>query len=165
MALPIDYVNDFDAEVSETDSFAEGIYMDRFVQQLRLFPQEKIFLFTDKQKYDGGEQIKIRAYVNFGATYIPDNASRDVYVELINPEGSIVSRTKLREEKGSYQGHLLIPDNALARPEGIGETEDVYVDGFVFSHPVGEFTLRAYTPFMHSEGNTQRSLIHSFLLA
>ena len=100
-----------------------------FDKQLAVFPQEKIYLHTDKPYYISGERIWFRAHLVDAATHVPVSISRYVYVELINPPDSVVARIKIREEEGTYHGWLLIPD----------------------SIPESDYTLRAYTTFMRSQ--------------
>ena len=100
-----------------------------FFNQLLIFPQEKIYLHTDKPYYIPGERIWFRAHLADAATHYPVSFSRYVYVELINPLDSIVTRVKIREEEGAYHGNLSIPVDA----------------------PEGDYTIRAYTTFMRSQ--------------
>jgi len=112
------------AQSSITDSLAS-----LFFRQLSIFPQEKIYLHTDKPGYFSGEKIWFRAYLTDAVTHIPCSLSRFVYVELINPLDSVVVRVKILEDKEAYHGYLSIP-------------EDV---------PQGSYTLRAYTMLMRSQ--------------
>jgi len=100
-----------------------------FENQLAIFPQEKIYVHTDKPYYISGERIWFRAHMADAATHAPVSASRYVYVELVNPLDSIVTRIKILEEGGAYHGHLHIPDTI----------------------PEGDYTLRAYTHYMRSQ--------------
>jgi len=97
-----------------------------FFDQLTLFPQEKIYVHTDKPYYVAGEKIWFRAYLADAVMHIPTSVSRYVYVELINPLDSVVTRVKIRETEEAYHGHLTVPADA----------------------PQGDYTLRAYTAFM-----------------
>jgi len=99
-----------------------------FHAQLSVFPQEKIHLHTDKPYYISGEKIWFRAHVADAATHYPVSYSRYVYVELINPLDTVVTRVKIREEDGSYYGCLTIPADA----------------------PGGDYTIRSFTTFMRS---------------
>ena len=99
-----------------------------FQNQLEIFPQEKIYLHTDKPYYISGEKIWFRAYLVDAMYHIATTDSRYVYVELINPLDSVVTRIKIRENEGAYWGHLPIPDDV----------------------PEGDYTLRAYTTYMRS---------------
>ena len=100
-----------------------------FNYQLSSFPQEKIYLHTDKPYYITGERIWFRAYLADAMNHVPSPVSRYVYVELINPLDSIVTRVKIRQNEDAYHGYLLIPDDI----------------------PEGDYTLRAYTTFMRSQ--------------
>ena len=100
-----------------------------FNYQLTAFPQEKIYLHTDKPYYLTGEKVWFRAYLADAVTHIPSPMSRYVYVELINPLDTVVTRVKIRQKDDVYHGHLLIPDNI----------------------PEGDYTMRAYTTFMQSQ--------------
>ena len=99
-----------------------------FYQQLVAFPQEKIYLHTDKPYYISGEKIWFRAHLADAINHVPSPVSRYVYVELISPLDSIVTRVKIRQEEEAYHGYLLIPDDL----------------------PEGDYMMRAYTTFMRS---------------
>jgi hypothetical protein len=114
------------------NSFGQQMMPDRlsllFEKQLKVFPQEKIYLHTDKPYYISGEQIWFRAYLVDAAVHVPVFASRYIYVELINPLDTVVTRVKVLQTDSVYCGHIEIP------PES----------------PEGDYTLRAYTHFMRS---------------
>ena len=100
-----------------------------FYSQLNIFPQEKIYVHTDKPYYISGEKIWFRAYLVDAITHVPASASRYVYVELINPLDSVIVRVKIRPDEEAFYGHLLIPNDV----------------------PQGNYSLRAYTTFMRSQ--------------
>ena len=132
MSLPIDYIPDVKYEatplISEADVLIEDELTNRFNEQLRIFPQEKIYLHIDKPYYISGEKIWFRTYLVDAATHYPVSYSRYVYMELINPLDSIVTRIKILQDEGAYYGYLLIPDDV----------------------PEGDYTMRAYTAFMQN---------------
>ena len=97
-----------------------------FFEQTSVFPQEKIYLHTDKPCYITGEKIWFRAYLVDAVTHVPFPASRYIYVELFNPLDSLISRVKIRNENDVYHGHIDIPPDI----------------------PEGDYTVRAYTAFM-----------------
>ena len=97
-------------------------------KQLALFPQEKIHLHTDKPYYISGEKIWFRAYLVDAVTHLSVSLSRFIYVELIDPRNSVVSRVKIASNEEAYYGHLPIPADV----------------------PEGNYILRAYTTFMRS---------------
>ncbi len=124
----------------ETDEEADSVRQS-FMQQLYLFPQEKIYLQTDKFNYLSGEQIRFRAHLVNAVDNKPVYISRYVYVEIINPADDVVKRVKIRPDSiGTYSGYLNLADDL----------------------PEGMYTLRAYTRYMRngSEEYFFRKTIH-----
>lgn len=103
----------------------------KFLRQVTLFPQEKLYVQIDKPYYITGEDIWFRAHLVDALSNIPDTTSRYVYAELINPIDSVVSRVKIRPQKGAYGGHITLPEDL----------------------PAGDYMLRFYTRFMESIGD------------
>ena len=102
-----------------------------FREELSHFPQEKIYLQTDRGIYMSGETLWFRAHLVDALMLKQANASRYVYVELVNPLGNLVERVKIRPDSlGCFYGHI---------PLG----EDL---------PEGNYSLRAYTWFMQNIG-------------
>ena len=78
-----------------------------FSQQLSYFPQEKIHLQTDRGIYMSGETLWFRAHLVDALMLKQANASRYVYVELVNPLGNLVERVKIRPDSlGCFYGHI-----------------------------------------------------------
>jgi hypothetical protein len=102
-----------------------------FLDQLSLFPQEKIYVHTDRSEYLSGETIWFRVHLVDAVFLKQANASRYVYVELINPTNHLVKRVKLRPDStGCFYGQIQLDDE-------LGE---------------GDYLLRAYTRFMQNIG-------------
>jgi len=102
-----------------------------FIDQLSVFPQEKIYVQTDKGGYYPGEIVWMRVHLVDAIFMKQANASRYVYVELINPAKHLVQRVKLRPDStGCFYGQILLD-------EDIGE---------------GDYLLRAYTRYMRNVG-------------
>ena len=101
---------------------------DRFKDQLMLFPQEKLYLHTDKSAYIAGDTIWFRAHVVDAATHIPASVSRCVYVELINQSDSVIHRVRVCLSDSIYCGYMPIP----------------------ISVPQSSYHLCAYTRFMEN---------------
>ena len=110
----------------DSDSIAQ-----HFNTQLRVFPQEKIHLHTDRDYYVPGEKIWFKAYLADAATLLPVANSRYVYVELIGSNDSLVSRVMIHPENGMFYGHLFLSEII----------------------PEGNYTLRAYTGYMENLGD------------
>lgn len=116
----------FAQEYSSTPTFDAAVV--NIVRQIRSFPQEKVYLHTDKPYYMTGEKIFFRAHLEEAILHTPVSISRYVYVELINPLDSVVNRLKVRPDKGAYFGQISLPEEL---PEGV-------------------YKLRAYTYFMRN---------------
>ena len=143
MMLPIEYDSDsatmndaiikmeYDPDqwlVNALDSVAK-----RFDKQLSVFPQEKVYLHTDKPYYVSGERIWFRAHVVDAATHTPVIEVNCVFAELLDIRDSVVSRVKIGVESDAFSGYIPIP-------------EDI---------PEGDYMLRAYT-------NTMRNLTEDY---
>lgn len=102
-----------------------------FLKQLSHFPQEKIHVQTDKSYYVSGETLWLRAHLVDALLLRQANASRYVYVELIDPLSAVVNRVMLHSDSmGYFHGNIML-DEAL---------------------PEGNYMLRAYTRFMQNQG-------------
>ena len=100
---------------------------DSINNQLKIFPQEKIHLHTDRDYYIPGEKIWFKAYITDAITHQYPTHSRYVYAELINSTDSLISRVMIRpDEHGLYHGHLFLSEVV----------------------PEGYYTLRAYTRYL-----------------
>ena len=92
---------------------------------------EKVYVHTDKPYYTNGETIWFKSYLVDGITHTKSNKSNVIYVELIDPKDSIISRRQLYAENRSANGDFEIPKSA---------TEGTYL-------------LRAYTNYMRNTPN------------
>ena len=100
-------------------------------KQLVFFPHEKIYLHTDKPYYITGEKIFFRAFLLDALTNEQTTQSRYVYVELINPIDTVVSRVKIRpDEDNLFHGAIPIPEKLTQ----------------------GTYKLRAFTQYMANQG-------------
>ena len=99
-----------------------------FIEQIQWFPQEKVYLHTDKSSYVTGEKLWFKAYLTYASAHFPSEISRFVYVELINKQGAVESRVKVRMSPGQSYGQIHIPETL---------SEDNYL-------------LRAYTGTMYN---------------
>ncbi|MDO5523620.1 MAG: TonB-dependent receptor [Bacteroidia bacterium] len=112
-----------------------------FQRQLENFPQEKIYVQTDKSSYLSGESIRFRAHLVNAQNNEPIFISRYVYVEMISPMDNLTKRVKIRPDStGAYHGYLDLDDDL----------------------PEGSYTLRAYTNYMRNMGEEMffRKQIH-----
>jgi hypothetical protein len=103
--------------------------VSKIVEQVILFPQEKLHLHTDRPLYVSGEKIWFRAWLVDAVLHKPVNGQY-VYVELINPLDSVVNRVKIRQNQGALSGYITLNENL----------------------PEGDYTLCAYTESMLNKG-------------
>ena len=105
---------------------------ENLMVQLEVFPQEKIHIHTDRDFYVPGEIIWFKTYVVDAHSHLFPTHSRYVYVELINPNDSLVNRVMIRSaEDDMFIGHLPVSENIQA----------------------GNYTLRAYTLHLENLGD------------
>lgn len=100
-----------------------------FEKQTYEFPQEKVYVHTDRNCYLGGDTIWLRGYVADAVTHQPVSVSKYLYVDLASPSDSTL-RVKIKEELGVYSGYIPLPETMAE----------------------GRYTLCAYTAFMGSAG-------------
>jgi hypothetical protein len=91
------------------DSIAANV-----IEQVVLFPQEKLHLHTDKVLYISGETVWFRAYLVDAVVHKPVT-NQYILVELVNPLDSVVNRMKIRQTEGAFSGHISLNENL---PEG-----------------------------------------------
>lgn len=106
----------------------------RFETQRLEYPQEKIYVHTDRNYYMGGDTIWLRAHVVDAASHRPVSMSKYVYVELKAPSDSLLSRVKIKEQDGVYSGYIPLPQDLIE----------------------ADYTLTAYTYFMQNAGSSRK---------
>ncbi len=108
---------------------AKDSVLSNIVEQIVIFPQEKLYLQTDKPLYISGETVWFRAWLVDAVLHKP-LANKYVYVELINPLDSVVNRLKIRQDQGAFSGYIPLDENL----------------------PEGDYTLCGYTDYMQNLG-------------
>ena len=107
--------------------------VSNIAKQLLIFPQEKIYMQTDKPYYIIGEKIFFRVFLLDAFFNKQDTLSRYVYVELINPMDSIVERLKIRKDANNlFYGAIPLSEEL----------------------PQGDYQIRAYTQYMRNQGES-----------
>jgi len=107
--------------------------IDNIFKQLSIFPQEKIYLHTDKPYYINGEKIFFRAFLLDAFSNKQDTLSRYVYVELIDSKDLVVQRIKIRQDENNlFYGAIPLQENL----------------------PQGNYRIRAYTQYMQNQGES-----------
>lgn len=106
--------------------------VNRLLTQTRLFPQESLYVHTDKSDYVAGDTVWFRAYTINAISRKPENLSRYVYAELIGAQAdTVVYRVRTRKDTlGRIYGHIPLPP----------------------SLPKGTYHFRAYTHYTRNWG-------------
>jgi hypothetical protein len=111
--------------------------LEKFVRNIRLFnrlyPQEKVYLHFDNTGYYLDETIWFKAYAVSTPRHLPDTVSRVLYVELLNPLGTVLETKKLKIENGQCHG-------------------DFFLTPFNYEYMAGFYEIRAYTKWMLNYG-------------
>lgn len=89
--------------------------------------QEKVYVQTDRTLYQPGNEIWLNTFVVNSAN-CPSDLSRETYVELLDPKGSVLKLKILENKEGYGAGQLKLPLDAVG----------------------GIYTLRAYTYWMQN---------------
>lgn len=96
------------------------------------FPQEKVYVHTDKSYYFAGDTIWLKAYLVNAITHFPNNGSQYVYIELVNRKNTVIQRLKLSYDKSNFSGFIPLSKMNLE----------------------GDYHIRAYTNWMRNEDTT-----------
>ncbi|MDR2086048.1 MAG: TonB-dependent receptor plug domain-containing protein [Dysgonamonadaceae bacterium] len=107
--------------VFSQNELSVDLLRNRFMQQIELFPQEKIYVHTDKPAYFVGETLRFKVYPTDAVVHYPSEYSRFVYIELIDSQLGVVRREKVRIAPDESYGQIKLPETP------------------------GNYTLRAYT--------------------
>lgn len=90
------------------------------------YQQQKVYLHTDKDSYQAGEIIWMKAYVTDEVFLQADTLSKEIFVELLDQSKRLAGKLILRNNKGFADGFIRLQDTLLD----------------------GNYQLRAYTNWM-----------------
>lgn len=121
MALPLN------AQTNEASVASLARHALRFNQVL---PQENVYLHFDNTGYFIGETMWFKAYVTSSDSNRWTRKSRILYVELVNPSGSVIKTQKMEIKDGQARGQFSL--------------KDLLISGF--------YEVRAYTRYMTNWG-------------
>lgn len=103
-----------------------------------LFPQEKVYLQFDNTAYFQGENIWFKAFV-VKSSNLNRAPSTVLYVDLVSPNGVLLSQQKLKIVAGQADGCISLMDNS---------TEQARELRGIQPYPSGYYEIRAYTQYM-----------------
>ena len=91
------------------------IYLIKSIKNIEQFsfdyPQEKVFLQFDNSAYYVGETIWFKAFVALSMGNRPTVLSKVLYVELLDQDGDVVDKRKLKIENGMCHGEFSIKED------------------------------------------------------
>ncbi len=117
--------------VDTTSGFGRLVGLIRKVKTFQsTYPLEKVYMHFDNTGYFQGEKMFFKAYVNRMDSGKPTDISRVLYVDLLNPSGDVMHRSKLRIEEGEATGSIRL--------------DTLFSTGF--------YEVRAYTNYMLNFG-------------
>jgi predicted RNA-binding protein with TRAM domain len=92
------------------------------------FPQEKVYVHTDRPYYLAGETIWFKAYLTAGSFHQLSPLSKTLYVELVNEKKEKIMQLMVRLNEGTGHADILLPSDLKS----------------------GNYLLRAYTNWMRN---------------
>ena len=110
-------------------SYSQESITNRIVDQVALFPKEKLYAQLDKSLYVLGENIWFRIWA-VDAVLHQQITEQIAYVELINPLDSVVFRSIIKQDEGVLNGNIPLKAN----------------------FPEGDYTFCAYTEIYKNGG-------------
>lgn len=120
------------SSAKQTGIMSNG-YLDELEEKLNNynsnFPEDRVYLQTDKPFYKPGEDVWFSAFVRNGSDFKPSEKSEILYAELINPKGNVEKTIKLIARNGKSNG-------------------DFHIDS---SMPGGIYKIKAYTNWQKNE--------------
>jgi len=94
-------------------SFSSHAQIEEVLERLNLFslayPQEKVYLHTDRSTYGTGETIWFQSYTTISPLGTFTDLSNTLYVQLLDPEGKEIVQIKSFLEEGVGHGHIELP--------------------------------------------------------
>lgn len=73
-------------------------------------PYQKVFIHFDRNSYNAGDNIWLKAYVLCGDTNLPDTLSNNLYIDMVNSSSHIVQSKMLRLQNGVAAGDYILKD-------------------------------------------------------
>lgn len=122
------------------DSLAYNLQAKLTIQR-SMFPQEKIHIMTDRELYQPGDTVWMRAWILNGQSQAARyRGSRFIYTELRDGIDSLRRCVKIREQEGRFVGQMVLPKKLAS----------------------GDYTLAAYTHYLlnTSEEFIFKKIIH-----
>ncbi len=102
------YVPHLYAQSKKADDLT--ISLENFTKE---FPQEKVYLHTDKTYYSPGESIWFQTYITSGPENQPSSLSQPLYVQLIDNLQKLITQKVIKTTKGFGAGVIDVTDSLI----------------------------------------------------
>jgi len=142
------------------DTIADPV-AHKLIIQRSIFPQEKVHVMTDRELYQPGDTVWMRAWVVDGETLTPRVVgSRYVYIEIRDGIDSLRQCVKLCEIEGRFVGQLVLPKDL--------KSGDLTLAAFTYYNLSGaedylfKKVIHVITPSDAKKGYTARALFEGF---
>lgn len=130
----------------EMDSGDINTPYQKLVEFSRSFPQQKVYLHTDKSEYLAGEVIWLKSYLVSAHSHKPDTSSTNLFVELIDTGNELIDFMVLRLDGGLSDGYFKLPDSIQGGNYQIKAytnwmrnfNEDFFFRKDIYVHNIGE---------------------------
>jgi len=129
--LPLEYLLSEEAGKSDGIIKRRAIPASDNIESDSVQIAEKVYLHTDRDFYNPGDDIWFKSYVVDGLTHTPSDSSGNLHVELISPDSKIIGSRIIRLDNGLGNGDFTLPDSLRS----------------------GKYRLRAYTNYMRNFGD------------
>jgi hypothetical protein len=124
-------------EASAQDLSRAANSIRNFATTTQQLPRERIFLHTDRDWYTPEDRIWFSAYVTAGSRNFLSDISHLLYVELIHPDGEIVSRELIDLDEGRGNGSIAlnqqIQEGGIYRLKAYTKWSLNFGDSYVFT--------------------------------
>ena len=80
---------------------------DQLVKYMSNYPQEKVYIHTDKPYYTVNETIWFKVYTANARTNLPFSMGNIVYVDLVKPNGEVAFTIPVKIERATGKGGFL----------------------------------------------------------
>ncbi|MBK6265014.1 TonB-dependent receptor plug domain-containing protein [Marivirga sp. S37H4] len=150
---------------SYAQSFTTQSISDSIKNHFDINPIEKVYLDFDKSSYVSGETIWFKLYSTAGYLNQLSPLSRVVYVELFDPEATLIERIKVYSDNGIGASQIDLPNELMTGKYLIRAYTNWMLDGrkeYLFNKEVNIFNLFE-SPAIHTGTDDSKDISISFM--
>jgi hypothetical protein len=130
--LPLEYLLPEEGGKLDNSLYEKGnVPATDYIEADTIQVTEKVYLHTDRDFYNPGDDIWFKSYVVDGLTHKLSDSSGNLHVEFISPASKIIDSKIVRLDNGLGNGDFTLPDSLRS----------------------GEYRLRAYTNYIRNFGD------------